>query len=177
MKKNVISSIFISLFCLLLTVPAFAMEPLTHGFRITNIGDADVEIRITETGTDETTLVMVPAKETVIHSCTFTEPETREFLVENSSAESEDPSYRVWLSAEVNEEGNLQGYTVSQIVGTKEKPAELTFGSPPTKITIAPPDQPGTGDHSQLSLWIWIGIGAGCIAAISLVLALRNKKD
>lgn len=151
-----------------------AMENVNIEINIRNIGDKTVQVAITEQNTQTTETVSIASGKSADRHYTFDEPEIRELVLVNTDPDSRDNSYRVWLCAEADEQGRLKGFAIAQIIGTKDKPEELVFGTSEEGVSTVTPDVK-TGDQSNADSWIWLCVGAGLIILCVLVIYFRNR--
>lgn len=197
--------LFAGLFLLLFAGSVMAAEPayLTLGF--SNGGESEIQIMITDTDTQATETLTIPANQTVEKTWKFTEPGVRKLLVENTDPNANDSAYYVYLYSELDEQsGKLIVNAVAQIDGTDDKAGELVFGvtneseepedpeepqesetkpSKKSKTKTPTADKPVNDSENtnyktgdSANPALWIGVGAGFFVLVILLFVLLIRR-
>ena len=166
-KARLIIAALSMLLVLLIPTVAFAMEPVDTGFDIKNIGKKPITVNISTEGYSED--IRIAGESSVHVDYSFDEPDTYDYTIRNKDAAAGDKSYVVRFFVETDETEALTVYVVPWIEGTKEKPAEVVFGTP---------EYPQTGDHtSKASLYVGGCVCSFGIAAVCLIYFLLRKHE
>lgn len=191
-------------FLLFFAGSAMAAGPASLTLGFTNTGDSKLQIAITDTDTETTETLQVPAGQTVEKTWEFTDPGVKHLLVKNTAANTTDPVYSVTLYSVLDEAtGELTVRAIAQNDETGDKVEELRFHpedepeeptkpeepetkpEKPTKPKTPPADKPAddskqtnykTGDSAHPVLWIGISAGFAVLVILLFVLLIRRRR-